>query len=163
MKFNISFSKNSAKNQATPRCIERPPHQRSAPDNFPTCQKHFIEHLACTVSGNIQKSSEFQCFSFSRQCRFHQKPSTISPVATLDRCSLLPLLIQCTARSFGRAQVLVATWHLITGVFCGGRTTRGGQQGSALPFGAVQHRPSHQKPPRGCPLACACCSTLAVA
>ena len=94
---------------------------------------------------------------------FRQNQSTISPVASLDPCSLFPLLIQSAAHSFGRAPSSVVTRLADAGSFCGGRATRGGQQGPAPPFGAVQHRPSHPEPPRGCPLACACCGTVAVA
>ena len=102
-------------------------------------------------------------FLFRRQCRFLQSTASISPVTAVAPCSLFPLLIQSAAHSFVRAPSSVVTCLADAGSFCGGRATRGGQQGSAPPFGAVQHRPSHPWPPRGCPLACARCGTVAVA
>ena len=94
---------------------------------------------------------------------FHQNPSTISPVASLDPCSLFPLLIQSAAHSFVRTPSSVVRCLADASSFCGGRATRGGQQGSAPTFGAVQHRPSNPWPPRGCPLAYARRGTVTVA
>ena len=126
---------------------------------------------AKNISSNTWRAlflSKFRKFrvsvmQFCRQCRFFRTAASISPVCTLAPCSLLLLLIQCAARSFGWAQASVATCLANSGVFCGGRTTRSGQQGPALPFGAVQHRPSHPKPPRGHPLPRARYSIVAVA
>ena len=44
------FSKNSTKIQAASWCNERPLHQVSAQGKIPSCQKHSVEHLNCTVS-----------------------------------------------------------------------------------------------------------------
>ena len=109
------------------------------------------------------RSSEFQRNSFSSRCRFLQRLSSISPVTAVAPGSLFPLLLQSAAHSFVRAPSSVVMCLADAGSFCGGRATRGGQQGPAPPFGAIQHRPSHPKPLRGCPLACARCGTVAVA
>ena len=81
--------------------------------------------------------------SFSRQCRFLQSLASISPVLALASCSMFPLLIQCAARLFGRLRASMATCHVNSGASRDGRTARGGQQGQALQYGAVQHRPHH--------------------
>jgi len=59
-----------------------------------------------------QNSVKFRVsvFQFCRQCRFLQSAASISPVPILARCSLLLLLIQSAARSFGRVQASAATW-----------------------------------------------------
>ena len=44
----------------------------------------------------------------------------------------------------------------------GGISTRCGCQRGAARDDAVQHRPSHQKPPCGRPLPCACCRAIVV-
>ena len=101
--------------------------------------------------------------SVQGQCRFRQSAASISPVLSLARCSLLLLLIHRAARLSGRLRASVAMCRVNSGTSRRSRTARGGQQGPTLQDGAVQHRPHHQEPPRGHPLLCACCRTVAVA
>ena len=108
-------------------------------------------------------SSKNSVLQFRRQCHFFRTAASISLVHALAPCSLLLLLIQCAARSFGWTQASVATCLANAGVFRGGRTARGGQQGPALPYDAPPHRPHHQKLTRGRLLPRACYNTVTVA
>ena len=159
VKFIISHLQNSEKNHEASRCIKRPLHQRSTPEKKFTCQNHFVEQLACTVSVKIQSS----VFQFSRRCRFRQSAASISPVPSLARCSLLLLLIHRAARSPGRERASAVSWQRCIAPVRGGSSTCCGCQRGAARDGAVQHRPHHQKPTRGRLLPRACCSTVAVA
>ena len=112
-------------------------------------------HCYCQVQ-------KIQRCSFSGRCRFLQNPFSISPVATVAPCALCFLLI------------LVPHDRLEA---CGRRRRAGGgapprerrqqrplrlpERGAALD-GAVERRPSHQRPPRGRPLTCARCRSVVV-
>ena len=126
---------------------------------FSTCLNHFVEPVADTIFVKIQSS----VFSSVDSVVFFRTAASISPVHALAPCSLLPLLIHCAAWLLGRLRASVATWLASSGVCRGRRATRGGQQEPALQYDAVQHRPHHQRPSRGCPLLCTRCRTVAVA
>ena len=109
------------------------------------------------------QSSEIQCFSFRRQCRFFRTAASISLVHALAPCSLLLLLIHRAARSPGQLRASAVSWQRCIAPVSGGSSTCCGCQRGAARDGAVQHRPNHQRPPRGRPLPCACCRAIVVA
>ena len=123
-----------------------------------SCPKHIVEHLACTVPVKVQSFRE----QFQVSVSFSSEPH----VDLASNCSgaLLPVPPSYPPRRTVAWRVAGVGGELaeVHRPVSGGSSTRCGCQRGAARDGAVQHRPSHQRPPRGRPLLCARCRAVVV-
>ena len=116
---------------------------------------HFVEHLKGTVT--VKFSKQFQkLMSFSSEPFLDLASSRGG--ALLPVSSLLSQHRMIAWKLAGVGDELVEVRHPVSD---GSSALCGCQRGAALD-GAVQRRPSHQRPPRGHPLTCACCRSVVV-
>ena len=119
---------------------------------------HFAEHLKGTVTVNVQKfSKQFQWpMSFSSETYLDLASSRGG--ALLPVPSFLSLRRTIAWKLAGVGDELVEVRHPVSD---GNSALCGCQRGAALD-GAIQRRPSHQRPPCGRPLTRARCRSVVV-